>query len=120
MVRMRYVQDTGFEIAGVLQVELPAAISTKTAKVGDRISAYLTNDLVVDGKVVAKAGAMLQGSVSQVVSGSDKIGGTATLGTLTRVSRWWKPWPNSWITTPRKSASPPTRRSFGSSRMRVQ
>lgn len=63
-----------------LSVQLPAAISTKTAKVGDRISAYLTNDLVVDGKVVAKAGAMLQGSVSQVVSGSNKIGGTPTLG----------------------------------------
>jgi biotin carboxyl carrier protein len=63
-----------------LSVQLPAAISTKTAKVGDRISAYLTNDLVVDGKVVAKSGAMLQGSVSQVISGSKKIGGTPTLG----------------------------------------
>ena len=63
-----------------LSVQLPAAISTKTAKVGDRVSAYLTNDLVVDGKVVAKAGAMLQGSVSQVISGSNKIGGTPTLG----------------------------------------
>jgi biotin carboxyl carrier protein len=63
-----------------LSVQLPAALSTKTAKVGDRISAYLTNDLVVDGKVVAKAGAMLQGSVSQVISGSKKIGGTPTLG----------------------------------------
>lgn len=63
-----------------LTAQLPAEISTKTAKVGDRISAYLTNDLVVDGKVIAKAGAMLQGSVSQVVSGSNKIGGTPTLG----------------------------------------
>jgi len=63
-----------------LSAQLPAAISTKTAKVGDRVSAYLTNDLVVDGKVIAKAGALLQGSVSQVVSGSNKIGGTATLG----------------------------------------
>ncbi|MGE0031425.1 MAG: glycine zipper 2TM domain-containing protein [Steroidobacteraceae bacterium] len=63
-----------------LTAQLPAGISTKTAKVGDRVSAYLTNDLVVDGKVVAKSGALLQGSVSQVVSGSNKIGGTATLG----------------------------------------
>lgn len=63
-----------------LTAQLPAQISTKTAKVGDRVSAYLTNDLVVDGKVVAKSGALLQGSVSQVVSGSNKIGGTATLG----------------------------------------
>jgi biotin carboxyl carrier protein len=66
-----------------LTAQLPAEISTKTAKVGDRVSAYLTNDLVVDGKVIAKAGALLQGSVSQVVSGSNKIGGTPTLG-LTR------------------------------------
>jgi len=63
-----------------LTAQLPAGISTKTAKVGDRVSAYLTNDLVVDGKVIAKSGSLLQGSVSQVVSGSNKIGGTATLG----------------------------------------
>jgi hypothetical protein len=63
-----------------ISVELPAAISTKTARVGDRVSAYLTSDLVVDGKVVAKAGALLQGSVSSVVSGSQKIGGTPELG----------------------------------------
>jgi biotin carboxyl carrier protein len=63
-----------------LTAQLPAEISTKTARVGDRVSAYLTNDLVVDGKVIAKAGALLQGSVSQVVSGSNKIGGTPTLG----------------------------------------
>ena len=60
--------------------QLPAAITTKSAKVGDRVSAYLTSDLVVDGKVIAKSGALLQGSVSQVVSGSQKIGGTAKLG----------------------------------------
>ena len=63
-----------------LSVQLPAAISTKTAMVGDRISANLTNDLVIDGKTVAKAGALMQGSVSQVVSGSKTIGGTPTLG----------------------------------------
>jgi glycine zipper 2TM protein len=63
-----------------ISVQLPAAISTKTAKVGDRISANLTNDLVIDGKTVAKAGALMQGSVSQVVSGSKTIGGTPTLG----------------------------------------
>jgi hypothetical protein len=53
-----------------ISVQLPAAITTKTAKVGDRISANLTNDLVIDGKTVAKAGALMQGSVTQVVSGS--------------------------------------------------
>jgi len=63
-----------------LSVQLPSTISTKTAKVGDRIAANLSNDLVVDGKVVAKAGALLQGSVTEVISGSNKIGGTPTLG----------------------------------------
>ena len=63
-----------------ISVQLPAAISSKTAKVGDRLSANLTNDVVVDGKTVAKAGALVQGSVTQVVSGSNTIGGTPTLG----------------------------------------
>lgn len=63
-----------------IEVQLPAAITTKTAKVGDRISANLTQDLVVDGKVIARAGGLLQGSVSEVISGSKKIGGTPTLG----------------------------------------
>jgi len=63
-----------------IEVQLPATITTKTAKVGDRISASLTQDLVVDGKVIARAGNLLQGSVSEVISGSKKIGGTPTLG----------------------------------------
>ena len=63
-----------------ISVQLPAAVSTKTAKVGDRLSANLTNDLVVDGKTVARAGALVQGSVTQVISGSNTIGGTPTLG----------------------------------------
>lgn len=61
-------------------VQLPATITTKNAKVGDRVAANLNSDLVVDGKVVAKAGALLQGSITEVVSGSNKIGGTPTLG----------------------------------------
>jgi hypothetical protein len=59
---------------------LPATITTKTAKVGNRVSANLTNDLVVDGKVIARAGSLLQGSVTEVISGSKQIGGTPTLG----------------------------------------
>ncbi|MGH8675442.1 MAG: glycine zipper 2TM domain-containing protein [Burkholderiales bacterium] len=62
-----------------ISVQLLATITTKTAKVGDRISATLSNDLVVDGKVIANAGALLQGSVTEVVSGSNKIGGTPSL-----------------------------------------
>ncbi|MDP9199580.1 MAG: glycine zipper 2TM domain-containing protein [Pseudomonadota bacterium] len=63
-----------------IEVQLPAALSTKTAKVGNRVSANLTNDLVVDGKVIARAGSLLQGSVTEVISGSKQIGGTPTLG----------------------------------------
>lgn len=70
------VVPTGTE----LSVELAAPITTKTAKVGDRVDARLASDLVVDGTVVARAGASVQGSVTEVVSGSHKIGGTPTLG----------------------------------------
>lgn len=63
-----------------LSIQLPATITTKNAKIGDRIAGNLSSDLVVDGKVIAKAGALLQGSITEVVSGSNKIGGTPTLG----------------------------------------
>src|SRR5262245_33095714 len=52
-----YVVPTGTS----LSVQLPAEISTKTAKVGQRLTGNLTNDIVIDGKVVAKAGAPVQG-----------------------------------------------------------
>ncbi len=61
-------------------VQLPATITTKNAKIGDRVAGNLNSDLVVDGKVIAKAGALLQGSITEVISGSNKIGGTPTLG----------------------------------------
>jgi biotin carboxyl carrier protein len=63
-----------------ISVQLPAEISTKTAKVGQRLTGNLTNDIVVDGKVVAKAGSPVQGSVTEVISGSKTIGGKPTLG----------------------------------------
>jgi hypothetical protein len=48
--------------------------------VGDTVNATLVSDIMVDGKVAVPAGATVQGSVTQVVSGSNKIGGTPTLG----------------------------------------
>ena len=71
-----YVVPTGTS----LSVQLPAEISTKTAKVGQRLTANLTNDIVIDGKVVARAGTPVQGSITQVISGSKTIGGKPTLG----------------------------------------
>lgn len=62
-----------------LAVAVAAPISTKTASVGDPVEARLASDLVVDGRRVAKAGAAVRGSVSEVVSGSQKIGATPTL-----------------------------------------
>ena len=62
-----------------VSVQLPAEMSTKTAQVGQRFTANLTSDLVVNGVTVARAGAPVQGSVTEVISGSKTIGGKPTL-----------------------------------------
>lgn len=63
-----------------LPIAFTSGISTKTAKVGDPVSARLTSALVVDGRQVAPAGAAVTGVVSDVYSGSREIGGTPRLG----------------------------------------
>jgi hypothetical protein len=63
-----------------LAVELTAGVSTKTAQVGNRVQGRLASDLVVGGRRAAAAGSPGQGTVTQVVSGSRKVGGTPTLG----------------------------------------
>lgn len=63
-----------------LAVEVVTPLSTKTNKVGDRVDARLASDLMVGGRRAAKAGASVHGTVTQVISGSNKIGGTPTLG----------------------------------------
>jgi biotin carboxyl carrier protein len=63
-----------------VSAQLPAEISTKTAKVGQRFTANLSSDVIVDGKVLARAGAPVQGSITEVISGSKTIGGKPTLG----------------------------------------
>ena len=62
-----------------LSIEMTSALTTKTAKIGDRFQARLASDVVVDGRRAAAAGSMVQGSVTEVISGSSKIGGTPTL-----------------------------------------
>ena len=62
-----------------LSVQLPGELSTKTAQVGQRFTANLTSDLVLNGVTVARAGAPVQGSVTEVISGSKTIGGKPTL-----------------------------------------
>jgi hypothetical protein len=62
-----------------LSAELTSSLTTKTAKVGDRFQARLASDVVVDGRRAAAAGSAVQGSVTEVISGSSKIGGTPML-----------------------------------------
>src|SRR5262245_38140187 len=66
--------------AGTLfSVNLSSDVSTKTAKVGDPIDARLAQDLVVNGRTALAAGSPVRGTITQVVSGSHKIGGMPTL-----------------------------------------
>jgi hypothetical protein len=66
--------------AGTLfSVNLSSDLSTKTAKVGDPIDARLASDLVVNGRTALAAGSPVRGTVTEVVSGSNKIGGVPTL-----------------------------------------
>lgn len=62
-----------------LSVQLASGYSTKTAVVGEAASGTLAGDLVVDGRRVAKAGAPLRGTITEVVSGSQKIGAVPAL-----------------------------------------
>lgn len=63
-----------------LSVELTSDVNTKNAVVGNRVQGRLASDVLVDGRVAAKAGSVVLGTVTEVVSGSAKIGGTPTLG----------------------------------------
>ena len=63
-----------------LTVALASAVSTKTAKVGDPISAQVTTDVLVGNQVAIPAGSRVSGTVTNVVSGSNKIGGVPVLG----------------------------------------
>lgn len=62
-----------------LSIGLSADLSTKTAKIGDPVDGRLASDLIVDGRRAVPAGSPVRGSVTEVVSGSNKIGGVPTL-----------------------------------------
>ena len=61
------------------KLALASDVSTKSAKVGDSFRARLTSDVVADGKVAVPAGTIVVGQVTNVVSGSDKIGAVPTI-----------------------------------------
>jgi Glycine zipper 2TM domain len=67
-------------VGTTLSIELAATVNTKTARVGDRVEGRLASDLVMDERPAAMAGAAVRGSVTELVSGSDKIGGVPTIG----------------------------------------
>jgi len=62
-----------------LSIGLSSTVSTKSASIGDPVDARLASDLVVDGRRAIMAGAPIRGRVTEVVSGSKRIGGTPTL-----------------------------------------
>ena len=47
---------------------------------GDSVDARLASDLVVGDRRAAKAGASVHGTITQLISGSHKVGGVPTLG----------------------------------------
>lgn len=63
----------------ILPLTLTTGLTSKTAKVGDTVSAVLATDVVVDGKTAIANGTTVAGTVIKVVSGSEKIGGTPTI-----------------------------------------
>lgn len=63
-----------------LSLALATPLSSKNANVGDAVKARLTADVLVDNKVAIPAGTMVAGTVTDVVSGSKKIGGVPTIG----------------------------------------
>ncbi len=64
-----------------LVVALASDVSTKTAKVGDRFEARLASSLrSSDDRLVAPEGARVTGTITEVVSGSSRIGAVPALG----------------------------------------
>ena len=62
-----------------ISIGLSSNVSTKTATIGDSVDARLASDLMIDGRRAILAGAPVRGRVTDVVSGSKRIGGTPTL-----------------------------------------
>lgn len=63
-----------------LAVALSQELHTRTVQVGAPVDGTLASDLRIDGRTAAKAGAPVKGVVTEVISGSNKIGGIPTLG----------------------------------------
>ena len=62
-----------------LRIELAANVNTKVARAGDRVEGRLAEDLMLDDRRAAVAGAAVSGKVTELGSGNDEIGGARTL-----------------------------------------
>jgi len=63
-----------------LVVSLNDDLSSKTATSGQPFEARVANSIVIDGRVAVPAGTKVLGTVTDVISGSHKIGAIPTLG----------------------------------------
>ena len=63
-----------------MEIELTDSISSGKAKVGDAVEARLRSDLVIDNWRAVESGARVTGSVADVRSGGQEIGGAPRLG----------------------------------------
>jgi len=62
------------------EAALIAEVSTKTARLGDPVTARVSQDVLAEGRRAIPAGTRIHGTVTEVVSGSHKVGGVPTLG----------------------------------------
>ena len=62
-VAKTYVVPAGTQMS----VEIVSPVTTKTARVGDRVDGRLATDLIVDGKTLVMAGSPVHGAVTEVV-----------------------------------------------------
>jgi hypothetical protein len=73
-----------------LSIEFVSAVNTKNTAVGNAVQGRLASDLVVNGRLAAPAGSTVTGTVTEAVSGSNKIGGmpsvAVTFNSLATVS----------------------------------
>lgn len=56
-----------------LQIELAANVNTRVARVGDRIEGRLAEDLVINDRRAAVAGAVVSGKVTELAAGADRV-----------------------------------------------
>ena len=75
----RQFEERTLNANSVIGIRLGQSLSSATAKVEDRVSAVVSNGVIVDGRTVVPAGSRLEGTVTVVDPGS-KLKGRARLG----------------------------------------